>query len=260
MTRRIVLVGMLQAGLLIAAGLPLYAESPAHTEAMTASNELYEAGRYAESAQIYEQIVDQGFRDSALYYNLGNAYFKQGDLGRAILNYVRAKKLAPRDADVRANLEVARGQTIDLFGPDGQTLLVRFVATAQSRLTTDELAVATLALWFLLALPLAMVVFGKPGSLRRAASYAAVVLGLVLVVGVISLSGRVYAVRTRHGVVVVTEVVDVVSGPGTQYVTEFTLHAGTEARLIERRGSWVRLALSAGGLQGWAPANAVEEV
>ena len=260
MTRRIVLAGALLAGLLIAAGLPLHAESPAETQAMTASNELYDIGRYSESARVYEQIVDQGFEDSALFYNLGNAYYKQGDLGRAILNYVRAGRLAPRDADIRANLKVARGQTIDLLGSGERTLLVRLAATAQSRLTTNELAAATLALWLLLALPLAMALFGKPGGLRRAAATTAAVLGVVLVVGVITLSVRVYAESNRQGVVIVAEAVDVVSGPGPQYVTEFTLHAGAEARLIERRGSWARVALPKGGLQGWVPASAVEDI
>ena len=260
MTRRIILALVLQTGLAIAVALPLHADSPADTDAMTASNELYDAGRYAESTQVYEQIVDQGYRDSALYYNLGNAYYKQGDLGRAILNYVRAEKLAPRDADVRANLEVARSQTIDLPGSDEQIVLIRLVVAAQARLTTNELAAATLALWLLLALPLAIVLYGKAERLRRAASYAAVVLGLVLVMGAISLSGRVYAESSRQRVVVVAEAVDVVSGPGTQYVTEFTLHAGTEARLLETRGSWARVALPEGGLQGWVPAGAVEEV
>jgi len=164
MTPRIALAGLLLTGLLIAAGLTMYADSPADTGAMMASNELYDAGRYAESAQVYEQIVDQGYQDSALYYNLGNAYYKQGDLGRAILNYVRAERLAPRDADVRANLELARAQTIDLLGPAERSLPARLAAAVQSRLTTNELAAATLALWFLLTLPLAIALFGKPGG------------------------------------------------------------------------------------------------
>jgi tetratricopeptide (TPR) repeat protein len=259
MTPRIALAGLLLTGLLIAAGLTMYADSPADTGAMMASNELYDAGRYAESAQVYEQIVDQGYQDSALYYNLGNAYYKQGDLGRAILNYVRAERLAPRDADVRANLELARAQTIDLLGPAERSLPARLAAAVQSRLTTNELAAATLALWFLLTLPLAIALFGKPGGLRRASAQVAAVLGLVLVLGAVTLLVRVNAESDRQGVVVVAETVDVVSGPGPQYVTEFALHAGAEARLIERRGSWARLALPDGGLQGWVPVSAVED-
>ena len=53
---------------------------------------------------------------------------------------------------------------------------------------------------------------------------------------------------------------NVTSGPGEQYVTEFTLHSGAEVRLIERRDYWVRLALPGGQLQGWVPAEAVEAV
>ena len=64
----------------------------------------------------------------------------------------------------------------------------------------------------------------------------------------------------QQAVVVVADVVNVVSGPGSQYVTEFALHSGAEASLIEQRGNWVRLALLDGQLQGWVPASAVEQV
>ena len=82
---------------------------------MAATNALYEDGRYEQAARSFQQLVDKGYGDPVLYYNLGNAYFKQGDIGRAILNYLRAERLAPRDDDIRTNLDFARSQTLDLL-------------------------------------------------------------------------------------------------------------------------------------------------
>ncbi len=251
---------MFQAGLGLLAVSALHAQATGDAEAMAASNELYDSGRFVEAAQVYQQLVDQGNRDDALYYNLGNAYYKQGDLGRAILNYRRAQREAPRDADVRANLELARGQTIDLIDRDERGSVVRFLVATQSRLTLNELAAASLALWVLVVALLLALLYTGPGVLRGAALYASVVAAVLLVLGAGSLAGRAYEHSSRNYVVVVAGEVEVISGPGSQYVTEFTLHGGAEGRLIERRGSWARLALPGGDLQGWVPGSAVEEL
>jgi Flp pilus assembly protein TadD len=114
---------------------------------MLGANQLYENGRYTEAVQAYQQLVDQSFRGSSLYYNLGNAYYKQGDLGRAIVAYLRAEKLAPRDSEIRVNLDVARGQRVDLLDAPADTLLVRLVGLAGAWSTLNENAVAALVLW-----------------------------------------------------------------------------------------------------------------
>ena len=65
---------------------------------------------------------------------------------------------------------------------------------------------------------------------------------------------------TSREAVIVAEEVDVLSGPGNRYNPEFTLHAGAETGLVERRGVWARIALPGGSLQGWVPGAAVEQV
>src|SRR3989442_2159968 len=76
------------------------------------ANKLYEQGKFAEAAASYERILQGGQASAALYFNLGNALFKSGQTGLAILNYRRAEQLAPRDPDIRANLQFARNSTM----------------------------------------------------------------------------------------------------------------------------------------------------
>ena len=92
--RSVPIVALL-AFMVLVAGQVLAQETSA-TDLMTRANERYERGEYAEAAQQYEALIDLGYSDTALYFNLGNAYLESGDLGRAILNYMRARELSPR--------------------------------------------------------------------------------------------------------------------------------------------------------------------
>jgi len=78
------------------------------TEQFAVANDLYEAKQYDSAIVIYHLIENQGTESAPLYFNLGNAYFRNGDLGRAILYYHRAKRIDPSDDDIAVNLEFAR--------------------------------------------------------------------------------------------------------------------------------------------------------
>ena len=103
-TLSLILIGLLLLGGLFLALTILSPQVAADVTAVDAANQLYTAGHYAEAIQLYEGQVARGVQDSALFFNLGNAYFQQGDLGRAVLNLERAAQLNPRDADIQINL------------------------------------------------------------------------------------------------------------------------------------------------------------
>jgi len=263
------LVGLTIIGLVTVteAGLPVPARvlakpTTSATDIMLMANDLYEGKQFAQAAQAYQQLVDLGFADSSLFYNLGNAYFKQGDLGRAIVSYRRAERLAPRDPDIQANLDLARGLTVDRIDEDNkEAFLGRLAQFTQAWLTTDELALVALGVWFLFALLFVAFTNSRGGSnLREGLHYVLIVTSILLAVGVLSLTDQLYVDDARSEGVIVASEVNVTSGPSSEHVTEFTLHSGTEVSLIETRGNWIRLALPGGRFQGWVPASAVEAV
>jgi uncharacterized protein YgiM (DUF1202 family) len=164
--------------------------------------------------------------------------------------------MAPRDPDIQANLEIARGQTVDVLdeeeGPGAA-----IVPTAL-RLSNDELSVVALALWSLTALSLALRRLLRTGKVRRAARYVAFIAGILMLVSVAALGVRL--LDGSDDAVIVADSVDVLIGPGAQYDTEFKLHAGAEARLVEERRTWAKVALGDDEFQGWVPAADVERV
>lgn len=260
MNRSLLLIGLVVVVPLLAVLPRQFAESPDVTGRMEIANDLYGRGNFVDAAQIYQQLVAEGYEDSSLLYNLGNAYYKSGDLGRAILNYIRAARLAPRDPDIQVNLEIARNNTADLFEAADEPTLAIPIGLPHSRLTLDELALAALGLWLLLAILLLSLMIGQRASLRRRIRYASVVVTVLLVLGGAALGSRMYTGAVDHKVIIVVASVDVVGGPGPQYEAEFALHSGAEARLIETRGRWARLVLPGGQLRGWVPAYAMEPV
>ena len=257
--RRIALAVLLAlaASLPGAAGWAL-AQSLDDAGSMTAANAMYEQGLYADSARAYQQLADRGYRDPALYYNLGNAYYKQGDLGRAILNYVRARRLDPSDPDTAANLELARGHVPGAPAP-ADDAFAGVAVRASALLARNQAAAAALAAWVIVVGLAGVLLLLKPRQRVRWLSYGAMAAGVLLVASVIQMSTHTLA-GGGNEVVVVAESVDVMSGPGAQYVAEAALPGGTEAELLERRGGWTRITLPDGGLQGWVPAGAVETV
>jgi len=224
---------------------------------MAEANRLYEEGEFAAAAGRYQTLVDTGVEDGRLYYNLGNAYFKAGDLGRAILNYRRAQRLLPRDGDVATNLDLARAQTLDRIEVDGEGAIVGLVRRALGWFTLDEAAFVALALWIVLVGLVIGAIFWR--SRWRVLLTLAGAVAVLLFVGVLLIGARLLDERGQPPVVVVAPEVAVRSGPGDDYLTEFTLHAGAELRLVERREGWARVALP-GDLQGWAKSEAITEL
>jgi uncharacterized protein YraI len=120
---------------------------------------------------------------------------------------------------------------------------------------------AALGVWILFVFLLIQTGAAKTGSRwRRGLQYGLVAVTVVLLFSVLALGSLVYVGSGEAAGVIVAPVVDVTSGPGAQYVTTFSLHSGAEVNLLETRGSWVRLALPGGELDGWVPRSAVEAV
>jgi tetratricopeptide (TPR) repeat protein len=245
---------------LVAAVTLLSPSTTADADAVSAANQLYTVGHHAEAAKILEQLVAQGVQDSVVFYNLGNAYYQQDDLGRAILNYQRAARLAPRDGDIKANLQLAREQAVGLF-PDDATGPVNSLSNiTRNWLTLNETAVVALSLWFTLGFLLLVWRQLQPGTVQTGTKYALIVAAALLALTGLLLGSRLYTENAQPDGVVVADAVAVSSEPGELRTTEFSLHSGTEVNIVETNGDWIRLEMPNGAAQSWIPREAVEMI
>ena len=255
------LVAILTAScLLVWSAAGVSAQEPLATDLMAEANGRYERGEFAEAVQAYENLVASGYRDTALYYNLGNAYLESGDVGRAILNYLRAEELSPRSPDVRANLDLARSMTPDRIETERDSLVESVSYLGRRWVTPGELGAAALLLWTAGALAISALLVWRTARLRAIPRAVAGISSVAALLSVGLLLCMIYANPYDTTGVVTAESVDALNGPGFQYTEEFTLHGGAEVRLVDRRQGWLQVALPGGELRGWTPAHTIEAV
>ena len=240
--------------------IPNQAKPLIDRETMLRANQLYENGRFSDAAQIYQQLIDQDFKDSSLFYNLGNAYYRRGDLGKAILNYERAARLAPRDGDIQANLTYANNQSLDQYEFEANSPLEQWTQAASSKLTLNEISVLALVIFWVLIILFILYRHSRSSGFKKGLRYALVFTLFIFAISVITLGGRIYTESTSPDAIVTVESVDVISNPGDGGVTQFTLHSGAHVVLLETRGQWVLLSLPGDQFQGWVPVESVEGI
>jgi len=235
------------ASLALGFATPVFAKDVASE--FSAANELYAKGKFADAATAYEKILQTGGQSPALLFNYGNAEFKSGHLGQAIAAYRRAELLAPRDAELRANLAFVRNQV------QGATLREGRWQSWVSSLTLNEGAWLTAVFfWLLFALLAARQIRPALAPKLRSATRLAVALTIF--------SGAVLGLQAANhfyaSVAVVTGAEATArSGPFDDAQSAFTAHDGAELRVLDKHDDWIQVAGN-GGKIGWVNKKQVE--
>jgi len=198
-----------------------------------AANKLYEQGKFADSAAAYQKLLQSGRTSPALYFNLGNAYFKSGQIGRAITAYRQAELITPRDPDIRANLQFARNQI------QGPTFSTPGWQRWLKKLSLNEwtwLGAACLWPWFAL---LILVQWRPPltASLRK----VIITFGIITVLVNACLVLTLQVDRFTKGAIVVAPEAVVRQGPLDESQTAFTVHDGAELQVLDRKDEWLQV-------------------
>lgn len=213
------------------------------------ANKLYEQGRYAEAAAAYERLLAAGQVSAAVFFNLGNARFKLNEPGRAIAAYRQAERLAPRDPDVRANLQFVRRQVTGAESPTG----ARWQLWLQG-LTPDEwawgTAVAAGGFWLLLAAGQ-----WRPAWRNRLRKLVGM-LAAVTVLGTAATAWSVYSANLANAAVVVVAEAVARLGPLAESQSAFTLRDGAEVEIVDRKDDWLQV--RQGRQLGWVQRDALE--
>ncbi len=219
-------------------------------------NKLYENKEYRPALEKYQQILEKGYESTALYYNMGNAYFKSNQLAKAILYYERALKLSPYDDDVKQNLSIAREGAIDRFETVRQPLVrTAYLSILQALTPGGWAAVAIVSLILLLAGTF-MYLFTsvrRPGFVIALTAFILGVLSISLAYG-----HQNYLHQNRPAVITATSSY-VKSGPSDKAEDVFILHEGTSAVVTEDYEGWKKIKLPDGKV-GWIESTDLVEV
>jgi tetratricopeptide (TPR) repeat protein len=223
------------------------------------AEELYREGRFAEATEQYEAVLAQGIQDGTLCYNLGNAYFKSGRLGLAILHYERALRLMPGDRDAKANLEFANTLKADVVERPDLPSYVAWVVDLYQSLEPGTCA-GLLSLIFLVGgVVVSILILGRWPGLRVPAIYVLVIAGLSALVSAGALAGKLYSDSERVDAIVLVSGSDVRSGPGETNPQLTEIHEGLKVYILGTREGWHQVLLP-NGLTGWVREDHVEVI
>lgn len=238
--------------LILASLTNLFAQTP--EELMSKANKLFQEQNYSEAIANYEKIISQGFESGTLYYNLGNSYFKEGRIGKAIFSFEKGLKLEPNDEDLQYNLKIANSRTIDKITEVPKLFLVSWWEGLITSLGINGWSIlVVLTFWFLLA-SITVYFFSRKSAWQRITFLSGSISLSILVLLIVILFARVNReVATDYGIL--TELsYSAKTSPDEKSNDAFVIHEGVKFSLHDSVGEWVKIRLLDGKI-GWIQKN-----
>ncbi len=216
------------------------------------ANQLYQAGKFAEAKDQYEQLLRAGNQGAALEYNLGNACYKSGKLAEAILHYERARRLNPSDEDLRHNLRLANLQVVDKIEVAPRFFLWEAWEALKGAFSLDAI---TWLGWFAYTLclgALALLRLGRTYAQRKAALVGALVSGGCCLLLTATFLGKRHDLLRQDIAIVLADFSTLKHAPDATSGDAFVLHAGVKLHILDRVNGWAKIRIADGNV-GWIP-------
>jgi|WetSurMetagenome_2_1015567.scaffolds.fasta_scaffold55887_2 tetratricopeptide (TPR) repeat protein len=214
------------------------------------ANKQYTAGNFVKAAEGYEQILASGKESAQLYFNLGNTYFKNGDKIKAILNYERAKLLAPQNEDIDFNLKVANQFVVDNIEQLPKPFFSRWWSSIANISSADGWAKKSVLGFLIFLVLLGSYFFSRSMRLRKLAFYTAVLTGIFVVLSFTLAAKQYRFIRNRQSALIQCPRVTVKSSPTATGTDLFLIHEGLKVEITDKLDKWREIQL-ADGNKGW---------
>ncbi len=223
------------------------------------ANQHYIAGEYDDAISAYNEILNTNKVSAEVYYNLGNAYYKNNQFTQAILNYERAKLLAPNDEDIQFNLDLANQHVVDAIDPLPHVFFIRWWNNITNKFSVDQWARISVVSFLVFLILAGLFFFTRNGAIKRISFWAGI---LIVVISIFSFN---FAARhkkriTEHNfAIIVQPSVTVKSSPSESGTDLFLIHEGLKVEIRDSLAGWKEIRLSDGN-QGWLPENSIERI
>ena len=223
------------------------------------ANAYFTTEAYEQAVSAYESIVAKGEESAKLYFNLGNAYYKSGDVNNAILNYERAKVLAPHDEDIAFNLSIANQFVVTKIEALPQPFFLRWRTSVVNKYPTDTWAYISIGSFVLFLMLLGLFLFSRSVSIKRMSFW----IGIIAIV----FSGFTFSlaaqqkgkINNRKHAIVFCPRVTVKSSPSQSGTDLFLMYEGLKVEITDSLDTWKEIKL-ADGNKGWCPDSCIVKI
>lgn len=222
-------------------------------------NQQYAKAQYQQAAQTYQQVLKNGYTSAALYFNLGNAFYKSDDLPSAILYYEKAHKLAPNDQEININIQFCNLKLADKIEQQPEFFVSRWWHGIILFFSADTFAVLSVVLLLVGFLLLIVYLFTNFMVLKKASFYTGFVVMLFGLISVFLANRQVNYFGTHHQAIIFGSSVTVKGSPNANAKPLFVMHEGTKVDVNRKNGNWIEIELPNGN-SGWITLDDLKEI
>ncbi len=233
------------------------AQNPETLAALAAK--AYNTKQYTEAIGLYEKIIASGNESTALYYNLGNAYFRNNENAQAVYFYEKALKLAPNNEDIINNIEVVNSKLTDKVETVPELFYKRWWKEIVNLMSFNTLAVINIILLSLALLLIALYIASSNLRVRKISFWTGISFFLLFSIGIIAASQRNHYLKNKHEAIVFTQTVNIKSSPDDNSKDIFVLHEGTKVTLLDKVADWQEIRISNGSV-GWIRSSEINGI
>ena len=237
----------------------LYLNAQEADSLLIKANNLFVEGKYQHAVDSYENILKLGYESSELYYNLGNAYYKQNIIARAILNYEKALQLAPNDNDINYNLELTNRLVIDKIEKLPVFFVTGWIRSLKNLFSSDFWAIISIVTFVVSLLFISFYLYSRSSSFKILSFW----LGFIAIL--ISGTSFIFSYQQKQKIlisdtaIVMNPAVTVKSSPDISGTDLFVIHEGTKVWVDDEISGWNEIKLSDGS-KGWLKTEDIESI
>ena len=222
-------------------------------------NHAYEQKDYSTAIKIYESLLSAEYYNASVYYNLGNAYFRDNQLAKSILNYERALRINPTDKDSKENLEFAESHTQDKIVPIPKFFLKRWYNSILSWFSPNGWRIATILMLTLTLIGLLLMQLAKEYNLRKWGLICLLFFGIFTLFSFSNASISAHRITSQKEAIIMPTMISIKSSPDIDGMEKFILHEGAKVTIEEELNGWLQISI-ADGNKGWVMPNEIERI
>lgn len=223
------------------------------------ANAFYTTEEYQQAISIFEQILSSGEESAKLYFNLGNAYYKAGNINSAILNYERAKLLAPQDEDIDFNLRIANQFVVTSIEDLPRPFYLRWKESVINMYPADSWATISVVAFILFLSILGLYIFGRSVKIRKLSFLTGILAVIFSAVTFSFASEQKKEINKRNQAIVFCPRVTVKSSPSQSGTDLFLIYEGLKVEITDSLSKWTEIKL-ADGNEGWLPDSCIVKI
>ena len=210
----------------------------------------YDSKNFKISIQHYQKLINEGYKSYQLYFNLGNSYYRNNELGKAIYYYELASKSNPADDDIKINLAIAASKTIDKVNSKENFFITAIKTNILSSFSTFTWSIFTIS-FISLASILFFIFINSNNILIKRISFIGTCFCFILFtlsyfLGYTSLKSK----SENKFAIITSKEIKILNEPTISGISKFNLHEGTKIRVVENKGEWILIKLDNGN-EGW---------